>query len=230
MTSWLDNAEELKICLRSLSVRDGSGLELDPDAAFQQWRDLGLLIRETGKTVYLIGNGASASMASHIAADLAKNAGIHTEVFSDLSLMTAIANDFGYEDVFAEPLRRRMAPGDMLVAVSSSGNSPNILRATEAANSLGGLTVTLSSLREDNRLRSSGMLNFYVKGSTYGMAESCHAAILHYWVDLTCAEKFPESLIMQDQTSPPLFQENYQLFPLPQEPSFGARSNAVVPE
>ncbi len=66
-------------------------------------------------------------MASHAAADLAKNAQIHTEVFSDLSLITALGNDMGYENVFVEPLRQRICPGDMLVAISSSGQSRNII-------------------------------------------------------------------------------------------------------
>ena len=140
-------------------------------------------IRGKKKTVFLIGNGASASMASHIAADLAKNAHVHTQVFTDLSLITSIANDISYDEVYAEPLRRRMTQGDMLVAISSSGQSPNILRAASRATSLGGFLVTLSAMSPENALRSLGMMNFYVPAKTYGMAETCHAAILHYWVD-----------------------------------------------
>ena len=75
---------------------------------------------KNGNTLYLVGNGASASMASHMAADLDKNARVHTEVFTDPALITAIANDLDYTQVFSEPLRRRMSPGDMLVAISSS--------------------------------------------------------------------------------------------------------------
>ena len=183
MMNWISNVENLNSTLQSLSVRGCNGQEIDPDSAFGQWRDCTLQIREDRKTAYLIGNGASASMASHIAADLAKNALVHTEVFSDLSLITAIANDLSYEEVFAEPLRLRMTEGDMLVAISSSGQSPNVLHAAQEATKLGGLVVTLSAMRHDNPLCTLGMLNFYVPGETYGMAETCHAAILHYWVD-----------------------------------------------
>lgn len=183
MIDWSNNILGLKTNLESLSVRNGSGEEIDPNLAFAQWKDRTLRVRETRKTVYLIGNGASACMASHVAADLAKNAHVHTEVFSDLSLITAIANDLSYEEVFAEPLRRRMTEGDMLVAISSSGQSPNILRAVQEATALGGFVVTLSAMSPNNKLQSQGMLNFYVPAGTYGMAETCHAAILHYWID-----------------------------------------------
>ena len=78
--------------LRSLSFRDAQGVELGPDAGLASWRDLTTALRAKRRCIYLVGNGASASMASHFAADLAKNGRIHTDVFSDLSLITAISN------------------------------------------------------------------------------------------------------------------------------------------
>ncbi|RJP58337.1 MAG: SIS domain-containing protein [Deltaproteobacteria bacterium] len=181
---WISNVEELRATLHSLSARDRHGRETDTDSSFAQWKNRTLRVRSGRRTVFLIGNGASASMASHIAADLAKNAHIHTEVFSDLSLITAIANDLSYEEVFAEPLRRRMVTGDMLVAISSSGQSPNIIRAVQEATVSKGFIVTFSAMEPGNMLRLQGNLNYYVPAQTYGMAESCHAAILHYWVDI----------------------------------------------
>jgi D-sedoheptulose 7-phosphate isomerase len=88
-----------------------------------------------------------------------------------------------FEEVFAEPLRRRMKSGDMLVAISSSGQSANVLRAVKEAKNLGGTVVTLSAMKQNNPLRSEGNLNFYVSAMSYGMAETCHAAILHHWLD-----------------------------------------------
>jgi len=184
---WISNFENLKFNLISLSIRNNSGEEIDPDSAFTQWKDCILQIRKARKTVFFIGNGASASMASHISADLAKNAHIRTEVFSDLSLITAIANDLSYAEVFAEPLRRRMTEGDMLVAISSSGKSPNILRGVQEARRLKGIVVTLSSMDPNNLLRTQGFLNFFVPAVSYGIAETCHMAILHYWMDLVVA-------------------------------------------
>lgn len=158
-------------------------LDLDADAAMAVWLDLTLAVRRAGRVIYLIGNGASASMASHISADLAKNGRLHTQVFTDLSLITAMANDNGYENVYAVPLGDRMRPGDMLVAISSSGNSPNIVAGVRRAASLGCETVTLTAMGEDNLLRRLGSLALWVPAETYGMAETCHAAVLHHWVD-----------------------------------------------
>jgi len=135
------------------------------------------------RTIFFVGNGASASMASHTAVDLAKNSRMHTEVFTDLALITAVGNDIGYDSVYSEPLRHRLEGGDMLVAISSSGMSPNILRAVEVARTQGGVVATLSAMSEDNALRRLGDLNFYVPARSYGFAESAHAAILHYWID-----------------------------------------------
>ena len=140
-------------------------------------------MKENGRSIYLIGNGASASMASHFAADLAKNAHLHTEVFYDLSLITAISNDIGYESIFAEPLRRRAKNGDMLIAISSSGTSKNILHAIEVAQKSGLKIITLSAMSPENPLRTSGHLNVYVPAQTYGSVETCHAVILHHWMD-----------------------------------------------
>jgi D-sedoheptulose 7-phosphate isomerase len=123
-------------------------------------------------------------MASHFAADLAKNARLHTQVFSDLSLITAISNDMGYEHVFAEPLRRRGQPSDMLVAISSSGSSPNILAVADVAREIGSTVVTLSAMKSSNPLRTKGKLNIYLPADTYGEAETAHAAALHWWMDL----------------------------------------------
>ncbi|MFA5920974.1 MAG: SIS domain-containing protein [Methylococcaceae bacterium] len=183
MMNWSSKINELDKCLRNLSVSQGDASNLPVDDAFGTWIDMAIRIREQKNTIILIGNGASASMASHVAADLAKNGHLHTEVFSDLSLITAIANDLSYDEVFAEPLRRRMKAGDMLVAISSSGQSVNVLKAVEEARKLNGVVVTLSAMKSDNSLTSKGDLNFYVPAATYGLAETSHAAILHHWID-----------------------------------------------
>ncbi len=122
-------------------------------------------------------------MASHSAVDLAKNGRIRTEIFTDVSLITAIANDISYEQIFVEPLMLKMIEGDMLVAISSSGNSQNVLRGAETARNLGGIVITLSAMKSENALRKLGDLNFYVPAQTYGFAETGHAAVLLFWID-----------------------------------------------
>jgi D-sedoheptulose 7-phosphate isomerase len=181
---WKQNVQELCDILIKISILDNLGNALSPDDAFEKWKKLTLKIRENDKCIFFVGNGASASMASHFAADVAKNAGIRTNVFTDTALMTALANDLCYEEVYAEPLRWNMKAGDMLVAISSSGNSPNIVRAVKTAKSLNGTVITLSAMGEDNAIRKLGDLNFYAPAQTYGLAETAHAAILHYWMDM----------------------------------------------
>jgi D-sedoheptulose 7-phosphate isomerase len=183
MHNWNNKINQYVDILGAMSISLKNGEKVGNDEGFLQLREILFNVRNHRKTVYAVGNGASASMASHFSADLAKNGKLHTQVFSDLSLITAISNDLGYDEVFAEPLRRRGAKGDLLAAISSSGNSPNILNAVKTAQQIGITIVTLSAMDENNKLRQMGDFNIYIPAKTYGDAESCHAAILHYWID-----------------------------------------------
>jgi len=186
---WAGYIRQLHELLKKLCWTDLTRNSLDMEVAFSIWCNKAREVGNAERVIYLIGNGASASMASHFAADLAKNAGIHTEVFSDLSLITAISNDQGYENVFHEPLLRRAKEGDMLIAISSSGNSPNILKAVNTARKKAVFIVTLSAMSENNELRNLGDLNGYISAQTYGLAETSHAAVLHHWLDRMEIEK-----------------------------------------
>ncbi len=181
---WSARTSLLSSLLSGMTFTKHNGEELTHEAGFAWWCEQCAHIRSEARTVFLVGNGASASMASHFSADLCKNGRIHTEVFTDLAQLTAIANDIGYEEVFSVPLNFHMKPGDMLVAISSSGRSPNVLRGVETARDKGGLVVTLSAMDADNPLRQSGDLNSYIAAKDYGMAETGHAAILHHWMDI----------------------------------------------
>ncbi|OQX06257.1 MAG: hypothetical protein BWK76_26470 [Desulfobulbaceae bacterium A2] len=181
--SWQQQCRIFGEVLQQASIRDAGGNELGPERGLDDWVAQTRQLRTRRGRLFLAGNGASASMASHFATDLAKNAGIRTQVFTDLSLMTALGNDIAYEAVFAEPLRWYAETGDMLVAISSSGNSPNIVQAVLAAKELGLTVITLSGMRPDNRIRALGDLNLYLAAPTYGLAESGHAFLLHCWMD-----------------------------------------------
>ena len=181
---WSSFTSEIRFLLDHISFRVRTGTQITADAGFDKWYKMATEVRKKQNTLFLIGNGASASMASHFSADLAKNAHLHTQVFSDLSLITAVSNDLGYKKVFSEPLRHCANRGDMLVAISSSGRSPNIIEALKIARKLGMTTVTLSAMRPDNPISALGELNIYVQADSYGLAETCHAAILHYWMDM----------------------------------------------
>jgi D-sedoheptulose 7-phosphate isomerase len=181
---WTRYVADLAAVLGGLAFTRADGSSLGVDDGYAIWRDLTLEVRARRRTVYLVGNGASASIASHFAADLAKNGRVHTQTFCDLSLITAIANDIAYDQVFAEPLRGRGEAGDMLVGISSSGKSPNVLAAAVVAAELGITVVTVTGKDPGNPLRRRGDLNLHVPAPTYGLTETAHAACLHRWMDL----------------------------------------------
>lgn len=180
---WSSYVNDTAGFLNKLSVRDEQGNELDIDAGYAKWVELTLAAKKNRKAVYFAGNGASASMASHFAADLAKNGWLHTQVLTDPSLITAIGNDIGFENVFSFPLSKRGNKEDLLITISSSGNSPNVVKAIEMAKSLGMTVITVSGLKEDNKSRKSGHLNFYLPATTYGYVEAAHGVLLHHWMD-----------------------------------------------
>ena len=182
-TRWEDYSQSFASLLSSLVVTDRQGNEMRRDAGFRIWTDWTLRAKLERGCVYFIGNGASAAMACHTSTDVAKSARVRTQVFTDAALMTAVANDVAYEEVFAEPLSWSMNSGDVLVAISSSGNSANVTRAVERARELNGHCVTLSAMSPINSLRNLGDVNFYLPAMTYGLAETSHAAILHHFVD-----------------------------------------------
>lgn len=132
-----------------------------------------------GNKLMFIGNGGSAAIASHQAIDYWKNGGLSALAFNDGALLTCVSNDYGYERVFAEPIRQFGRPGDVLVAISSTGRSPNILRAVEAARDTACWVMTLSGFEESNQLRRTGDLNFYVGSKSYGIVEITHLSLLH---------------------------------------------------
>jgi D-sedoheptulose 7-phosphate isomerase len=169
------------LCRLTVTLRAGD--RLTPSDGFARWLALTLGCREHGRRIFLVGNGASAAMASHLAADACKNGALDATAFNDVALLTATANDVSFEEVFALPLSRLAVAGDMLIAISSSGNSPNIVRAVEAAQARSASVVTLTGKSDDNRVRACGDLNFWVPADRYGWVECAHQLILHYWLD-----------------------------------------------
>jgi len=181
--NWSDYVKDSTDFLNNLSVRDEQGNELPVDDGFAQWVEITLAAKKSRNVVYLVGNGASASMASHFAADLAKNGRMHTQTLTDSGILTAIGNDISFDDVFSFPLSIRGNEGDVLITISSSGNSPNVVKAIAMAKSVGMKVITVSGLKEDNASRKSGHLNFYLPATTYGYVEATHGVLLHHWMD-----------------------------------------------
>ncbi len=129
------------------------------------------------------GNGASASMAEHMSHDWFQNAHVNTLTCSEVSHITAISNDIGYDDVYSYRVQRVISDNDILVGISSSGNSQNIVNAVLAAKEKGAFVITITGKKSDNNLRKLGDVNFYVPLSTYGEVESAHAVLLHMALD-----------------------------------------------
>ena len=180
---WPDYLRAAAAGLYDLTVTTSGGETLSTSEGFGRWVRLTRDGQARGQHIYLVGNGASAMMASHFAADACKNGGLSAMAFNDAALLTATANDVAFEEVFALPLRRLARADDLLIAISSSGNSPNILRVLEVARSIPVQVVTLTGMCADNRARACGDLNFYVPSSRYGWVECAHQLILHYWLD-----------------------------------------------
>lgn len=141
--------------------------------------------REHGNTIFTCGNGGSAATASHFATDLGKGAsyGKPTRfkvmaLTDSVSTMTAYANDVSYDVVFAEQLINHARPGDVLVCISGSGNSPNVLRATEAAKAAGVVTVGMTGFA-GGALGPMVDLHINVPDDHMGRIEDAHMSLCH---------------------------------------------------
>jgi D-sedoheptulose 7-phosphate isomerase len=137
-----------------------------------------------GNKIMFVGNGGSAGIASHLAIDFSKNGGLRAMAFNDPSALTCLGNDLGFENVFAKQIELHARAGDLLVAISSSGRSINILNAVKAARTAGCKVVTFSGFTEDNDLRRVGDINFFVRSKEYGFVEVSHLTLCHAVLDI----------------------------------------------
>ncbi len=142
-------------------------------------------IREQARQIFVCGNGGSACIASHLVTEALKAASYgRPRRFRILSLtdsfgtITAYANDVSFDCVFAEQLKNLARPGDLVVGISSSGNSVNVVRAVEYANSIGCRTLALTG-RDGGRLGPLAQLNIQVSEPHTGRVEEAHLAICH---------------------------------------------------
>jgi D-sedoheptulose 7-phosphate isomerase len=141
--------------------------------------------RANGRTIFVCGNGGSASTASHFACDIIKGASFNREsrfriiaLTDSLPAITAYSNDVCYDCVFCEQLKNFAESGDIVMAISGSGNSPNVLRAIEYANRLGCRTVSLTG-RDGGKLGSMAQLNIQVSAPHMGRIEDAHMVVCH---------------------------------------------------
>lgn len=171
--------KDLLTFLNSAGVSDEHGHSLPFYEGISKAAKLFMSVGDSSRKAMFIGNGASASISSHMAADFSKNAGIRAITFNDVALLTAMGNDFGYSHVFEKPMDLFADRGDLLCAISSSGRSENILRAVHIARQKKCHIITLSGFEEENPLRASGELNFFIPSPSYGHVEVLHHSICH---------------------------------------------------
>jgi D-sedoheptulose 7-phosphate isomerase len=141
--------------------------------------------RDNGNTIFTCGNGGSAATASHFVCDIVKGASYQREkrfrimaLTDNLAAITAYSNDVSYECVFVEQLKNFAKPGDVLIAISGSGNSPNVLRAVEYANELGCKTIGMTG-RDGGKLGPLSQLNIHAAEPHMGRIEDAHMIACH---------------------------------------------------
>jgi D-sedoheptulose 7-phosphate isomerase len=141
-------------------------------------------VKETSGRLFFFGNGASSSFANHMALDWSKNGKIPARVLSDSSLLTALSNDYSFEESFTEFAKiNDLNKNDFVVTISSSGNSPNIVSLLKYATEIGVKTFALNGLKEDNKSRKIANYSVFYDFKTYGMVECAHQLYLHLWLD-----------------------------------------------
>lgn len=154
--------------------------------------DASELIKNVSKTcnkIIIAGNGGSAAIASHAAIDFTKAAGLRSVCFNEASLLTCFSNDFGYSEWLQKALSYYFDEGDLVILVSSSGESPNILNAAKHIKDNSGNLITFSGFNAENTLRKMGKVNFYVNSSRYNMVENTHQIWLLALVDFFIDQK-----------------------------------------
>ncbi len=170
--------------LKRMIVTNKDGKVIEADQGLDIWAEKAYEVQQKTKgLIFFCGNGASATMAEHMSHDWFQNAVINTTTCAETSHITAISNDLSYEDVFSYRVNRIISDKDILVGISSSGNSPNIIKAIDVANKKGAFTISVSGKKDDNSIREKADLNFYVPLETYGEVESAHAVLLHAALD-----------------------------------------------
>lgn len=154
-------------------------------------------------TIFCCGNGGSAAIANHMVCDHQKGINSSTEfrpkvvsLSSTVEVITAVSNDIGFADVFAFPLRIHGRKGDVLVTISSSGNSENIVRALEAASELGMETIALTGF-DGGRSRQMAHAAIHVDCWNYGIVEDAHQACMHVMAQYIRIGGVPKNLISQ---------------------------------
>jgi D-sedoheptulose 7-phosphate isomerase len=157
---------------------------LDFESAVQFAKNVFNLIetKPSNNKVIFMGNGASYTIANHASLDYMSQIGVTTMVVSDPAVLTAFSNDFGYDQALKRFVQINYNPGDILVCISSSGNSQNVVNAAEYVKTLGGNVISFTGFSKDNKLSQIADQNFWVDSKVYNVVESIH----NLWLAMIC--------------------------------------------
>lgn len=169
--------------LASIVCTDQLGELIDVETTLQELAKLFERNKIDGGSIYLIGNGGSAAVANHAMTDFVNVSRLRAFTLHDSILMTCMANDFGYEDVFKRILNTVLKKHDVIIAISSSGKSANICQAAELGKASGNKIITLSGFATNNPLRKIGDFNIWLDSNDYGLIEIGHSFFLQHLVD-----------------------------------------------
>lgn len=147
-------------------------------------------IKKNKKKVILVGNGGSAAMASHVSVDLTKLCKIRAINFNEADLLTCFSNDYGYENWVKEALNSYADDGDLLICISSSGTSKNIINGAKFAKKKNCKIVTLTGFDKKNKVRKLGHVNLWLNSKNYNLIEMTHQAWLLSIVDFIAKSRF----------------------------------------
>lgn len=158
--------------------------KIEPELFFETIKIILLKLKEDKSKIYFFGNGASAAFANHMALDFSKNGKILSRSLSDSSLLTALSNDYSYENAMLEYLKiEGVTKEDFVITISSSGNSPNIVSVLNYCRGVNIKSLALSGLKDDNKSIALADYSIYVPMKTYGMVECIHQIFLHLMLD-----------------------------------------------
>ncbi len=180
----VDYFESFGRTLRNARATHATRGALDLGDAFSWVASASRYAHDQGNKLIFIGNGGSAAIASHMAIDASKDGNLRSLALNDGAAITCLGQDLGYERIFSQQIEMHARPGDLITAISSSGDSENILRAVQAARERDCLVVTLSGASPDNPLRVLGHLNFWVDSSACSHVELSHLALCQAILDL----------------------------------------------
>ena len=156
----------------------------EPDIFFKELKVLITMLRLSENRLFFFGNGASAAFANHMALDFSKNGKILSRSLSDNALLTALANDYSYQEAMVEYLKiEGVKKDDLIITISSSGNSPNIVSVLNYCKENNINSLALSGLKNDNKSITLADYSIYVPMKTYGMVECIHQIFLHLILD-----------------------------------------------